>query len=417
MQNARAIAEQNRNKGHAYNASNVGERHENLLRAIKYYEEALDFYTVDTFPDEWTKLQEDITNAYSELALGQAATLPPAIQRGTSSLPVRKRRTVLRLQWPVIILIVLVIVIPFTTVLAKNYISSDGPSCVAGTLYMDGSTALQPLLTVVALDYMKHCSTSTIVIGGGASKTGLAHVEQGSGTLTGVDKRLKKGVITNKAVPIQIGSSDIFALPTQSDLIDHQVAIGIFAVILNKDISNIHNLSTTQLQQIYTDASMQWSDICDGKLCGPQHPIFPISRTTNSGSRFTFEKYILGGVATVAGLGLHRNTAPTDAVTEVATTPYSIGYAPLYIAKKSNQVTILSIDGASPLQTRLVENNTYKFWNIEHMYTRGQPTPLAQSFINYMYSNFARQQVYQFNLLNIADIAPSMRASHQSEQA
>ena len=50
-------------------------------------------------------------------------------------------------------------------------------------------------------------------------------------------------------------------------------------------------------------------------------------------------------------------------------------------------MTTVSIDGQNPLNFSLTRRDVYKFWNIEHMYTRGQGSPLAQSFINYMYSN------------------------------
>jgi phosphate transport system substrate-binding protein len=190
------------------------------------------------------------------------------------------------------------------------------PSCVSGTLTLDGSTVLQPLIEVVADDYMQHCSGTLITVGGGASKTGLAHVEQGHGVITGVNRQKDPGHLNGRDVLIQIGDSDIFASPAQRDLVNHQV-------------TGLHNLSTAQIQAIYTGVYQNWRQVCDHGSCGPDLALVPISRTVNSGTRYTFEKYILKGVATVPGIGLNRVSASGNAVQEVESNPGSIGYAPL----------------------------------------------------------------------------------------
>ena len=122
------------------------------------------------------------------------------------------------------------------------------------------------------------------------------------------------GHIAGRDVPIDIGNSDIFASPVQRDLVDHQVAIGVFVMILNQDVTGLQNLNTSQIQGIYTGVYQNWRQVCP---CGPNLPIVPISRTVNSGTRFTFEKYILKGIATVPGIGLERVTSSANVVQEV----------------------------------------------------------------------------------------------------
>jgi len=58
---------------------------------------------------------------------------------------------------------------------------------------------------------------------------------------------------------------------------------------------------------------------------------------------------------------------------------------------------VISIDGNQATAAN-VENNTYKFWNIEHMYTKGKASPLAQALIDYMSSaeGFTEQDKLQF---------------------
>jgi phosphate transport system substrate-binding protein len=152
-----------------------------------------------------------------------------------------------------------------------------------------------------------------------------------------------------------------------------------------------------------------WKEICDQGQCGPDLAIIPISRSTNSGIRFTFEKYVLKGVATVPGLGLERTSGIPGAVQEVEGNPGSISYTSLSRASAAPDVTIVTIDGHDPHNTSLIQNNQYQFWNIEHMYTRGQGSPLAQAFINYMYSDFAQKLLPLYAMLRLTDVPLDIR--------
>lgn len=262
---------------------------------------------------------------------------------------------------------------------------------------------------------MQRCPGAIITVGGGASKIGLADVEQGHDTVTGVDPHKDYGHITGRDVPIQIGDSDIFASPVQHDLIDHQVAIGVFVLIVNRDVTGLHNLSTPQIQGIYTGVYQNWQQICDHGQCGPDLPILPVSRTINSGTGVTFEQYVLKGVATIPGLGLDSASANEDVVQDVESNPGSIGYAQFYLASQAHNVTTLSIDGQDPHNFSLIERGTYRFWNIEHMYTRGAGSPLAQSFLSFMGSSTGEQLLSHFGFLSLTDVPQDIRQQHVLE--
>lgn len=406
----RTTAEKAYQQGRDYACSAQGERRKNLQHAIACYETALQYYTSEAFPDQWRQIQQDMAEAYSELVQERLKQT-----QKVTSLPRLSSRP--RLPFPLpqslllMLAVILILVIP-TTVIATTYLTRGGPSCVSGTLNIDGSTALQPLVEAVAQDYMQYCPGAIITVGGGASKTGLADVERGHSIITGVNPKKDPGHVAGRDVPIEIGDSDIFASPVQGDLVDHQVAIGAFVMILNRDVTGIHNLSTSQIQGIYTGVYQNWRQIC---ACGPNLPIVPISRTVNSGTRFTFERYILKGVATVPGIGLERATSSGNAVQEVESNPGSIGYASLYLASKANDVTILSIDGQDPRNFSLIQQDGYKFWNIEHMYTRGQGSPLAQSFIDYMSGTAVYHLFSRFGLFHLTDIRLPIRNKHVLE--
>ena len=258
-------------------------------------------------------------------------------------------------------------------------------TCVQGSITAAGSTALQPLAAAVAKDYQAKCPGATITVGIGGSGEGLSQAQSGS---------------------IQIGDSDIFKKAAQPDLVDHQVAIVVFSLIVNSKVT-VKNLTTAQIKSIYSGAVTNWSQVG-----GPNLPIVVVSRPTSSGTRATFQTYVLGGPETVKGPSNLTTDSTGTVVKNVEQTAGAIGYVALGNAKKSG-LTILTIDGNDPTNSSLVESNTYKFWNIEHMYTKGAATGLAQALINYMGSSDGKSEAQKLSFLNISDMQSSSLQAHQ----
>src|SRR5579862_1520493 len=153
---------------------------------------------------------------------------------------------------------------------ATNQHASAPSTSVSGKLTLDGSTALAPLATRAADEFMAANPGVSITVNGGGSLTGLADAEQGA---------------------VQIGDSDVFAQqanPTAyTNLVDHQVAVVIFAVVVNPDVT-ITNLTQQQLQGIFTGKIPTWDQVG-----GPHEFINVIERPPTSGTRATFIKYVM----------------------------------------------------------------------------------------------------------------------------
>ncbi|HLI06216.1 MAG TPA: phosphate ABC transporter substrate-binding protein [Ktedonobacteraceae bacterium] len=257
---------------------------------------------------------------------------------------------------------------------------------MSGQITADGSTALAPLAKAVATDYEKQCSSATITVNLGGSKTGLSDVEAGN---------------------VQIGDSDIFRLANQTDLVDHQVAIVVFVIVVNPQVTGVTNLTTAQLQGIYSGTITNWSQVG-----GPNMKIVVVSRPASSGTRATFQQYILGGPEKITGPSSLVSDSTGTVATEVKQTAGAIGYITLGSAK-SLGLTPMSIDGNDPTNSSLIENNTYKFWNIEHMYTKGQPSGLTQAFLDYMFSSQAQTEEANQSFLSTTQMSSSAIAAHQ----
>lgn len=252
-----------------------------------------------------------------------------------------------------------------TTPTATGTTVAAGPNCVNGSITFDGSTALYPLANGVANAYQDACSGATITAKQSGSGAGLSAAAAGT---------------------VDIGNSDIFAGASTPGLSDNQVAVVVFSVVLNGHVTGVTNLTHQQLIDIYTGKDTNWNQVG-----GPNLPIVTVSRSPGSGTRATFDQYILNGGSTtptnVEATGSSNLVASqsSDLSTDVKNTSGAIGYVASFYAKQNGLHTI-QIDGVSD-DSANVENNTYPLWNIEHMYTKGAATGLAKAFIDYVKGN------------------------------
>ncbi len=235
--------------------------------------------------------------------------------------------------------------------------SSGGSTatCATGTIQATGSTALQPLVKAVATDYQKKCSNANITIGGGGSSTGLKNAQDGSSA---------------------IGDSDIFADKAKyPDIVDNQVAVVVFSIVINSKVTGVTNLTSAQMKDIYTGKTKNWS-----ALGGPNLPIVAVSRPAGSGTRVTFETFVLGAKESITGNPVASSSG--EVANTVNQTDGAVSYVASDFAKKNN-LTVVKLDGNDDSDANVM-NNTYKFWNIEHMYTKGAASGLAMSFIDFV---------------------------------
>jgi len=260
-------------------------------------------------------------------------------------------------------------------------------TCQKGSITAAGSTALQPLVSAVAKKYQAKCSGSTITVNLGGSGAGLTAAENGTA---------------------DIGDSDIFSKPGQEDLVDHQVAVVVFTVMINSQVTGVTSLTTDQIKAIYSGQTTNWK-----ALGGPDLPIVVVSRPSSSGTRATFQKYVLGGaVESITGPDNLTTDSTGTVISNVQQTAGAIGYAASGPAKQFG-LTILKIDNVEATPDN-VKSNKYKFWNIEHMYTKGPAKSLAQALIDYMVSPDGLAAAQTLDFIAITDISQATLKTHQT---
>jgi phosphate transport system substrate-binding protein len=278
---------------------------------------------------------------------------------------------------------------PAPTTAATTSSGSYTFKCESGTASAGGSTALLNMVNDAAKAYKDKCPGANLSVNGGGSKVGLSNAESGA---------------------VTIGNSDVPAASSQSDLVDHRVAVVIFTIVINQKVTGVTNLTTQQIKDIYTGKTTNWKEVG-----GPDLPIVVVSRPSSSGTRATFKKYVLGGaVEKPAQANALTSDSTSLVLQDVGSTSGAIGYAALGDASKVSNVTILKIDGVAPSKDT-IKDNSYKFWNVEHMYTKGQATGLAQAFINFIISDPAAQTVKDnYKFANVSDINPDALTAHNN---
>jgi phosphate transport system substrate-binding protein len=71
----------------------------------------------------------------------------------------------------------------------------------------------------------------------------------------------------------------------------------------------------------------------------------------------------------------------------------------------------LSINGIPPTLAS-INSGAYKFWNIEHFYTRGAATGLAQKFIYFMRTDDAISLLHQYGFQSMTDVSAEVLRAH-----
>ncbi|WP_264460716.1 phosphate ABC transporter substrate-binding protein PstS family protein [Lacticaseibacillus paracasei] len=218
-----------------------------------------------------------------------------------------------------------------------------------------GSSALQPLVEAAGEQYQtEHLGVN---VQGGGSGTGLSQIQQGA---------------------VDIGNSDLFAEEKAGikakALVDHKVAVVGIAPIVNPKVG-VKNVSMAQLQKIFLGEITNWQ-----QLGGKNVPIVLVNRAQGSGTRATFEKWVMQGKQPMAA----QEQDSTGMVRQiVGSTPGAISYVAFSYIDKTVQG--LSVDGVAPTDAN-VTTNQWRIWSYEHMYTKGQPKGLTKKFLAYVMS-------------------------------
>ncbi|MDT2756476.1 phosphate ABC transporter substrate-binding protein PstS [Enterococcus asini] len=227
-----------------------------------------------------------------------------------------------------------------------------------------GSSALQPLVETVAEEYQTKNPGKFINVQGGGSGTGLSQVQSGA---------------------VEIGNSDLFAEEKSGikaeELVDHKVAAVGITPIVNKKVG-ITNLTMEQLKGIFLGEITNWQEVG-----GANQAVVILNRAAGSGTRGTFEKWVLDGQTAIPA----QEQDSSGMVRQiVADTPGAISY--VAFSYVTEDVMTLNLNGVSPTDEN-VTTNDWPIWAYEHMYTKKNPDSLTKEFLDYVLSKEVQEGI------------------------
>lgn len=249
-----------------------------------------------------------------------------------------------------------------TSTSSSSATSSSPFKDLSGSVTMDGSSALSPLAQAAADSLKNDNADLSITVNAGGSGKGLTDV-------------------SNKSV--DIGMSDVFASEKLSadkagKLVDHKVCVVGVATVVNPGVT-VKSLTKDQLVSIFTGKIKNWKEVG-----GSDQAIVIVNRPSTSGTRALFKKLALGGQDETVGTSLQQDDSGILEQT-VAQTKGAIGYLALSYTKGKTDIKMLQLDGVDPTYDNIYSGK-YPIWGYEHMYTNGEATGAAKSFIDYMTS-------------------------------
>jgi phosphate transport system substrate-binding protein len=294
--------------------------------------------------------------------------------------------------WAAFALLALVAAV-VVTVVVRPFSSSPSAAaadCVAGSIVVAGSTAFGPAVQAVANNLRQRCPRSVVSVnpaGSGIGSRAAAADLQATGGSPGV--RATELVMSDGKV-----SSSVYP-----SLVPHPVAIVIFSVVVNR-ATGVNSLTDSQIAGIWSGFYTNWR-----QLGGANLPIDIIARSTDSGTRATFDLTILNHGSELPASSescTKRDLDPrspvirceksstTQLLQAVNAIPGAIGYAETAQASAYPDVDEIQLDGrdASP---GAVKSKEYPFWATEYLYTYGTPPSgsLLSAFLGYMVTDTA----------------------------
>lgn len=233
-----------------------------------------------------------------------------------------------------------------------------------GTLDIAGGTAHIPVMEEAAKRIMTAFPNIRITVGGGGSGIGIQKVGEGL-----ID-------IGNAGRPVKEKEQAKYQLTSFAFAID-----GV-AVVVHPS-NPVHALTTQQAQDAFAGRITNWKE-----LGGPDAEIHLYGRDEASGTREVFWKKLLakGDVASNANI-LKSNGAMKTAISK---DEHGLGY--MSIGRIDDSLAAVAIDGVAATQKNATDGS-YGVTRRLFMNTKGQPGPLAQSFIDYIASPEGREIV------------------------
>jgi phosphate transport system substrate-binding protein len=236
-----------------------------------------------------------------------------------------------------------------------------------------GSTSVEPFAELLAEEYMRLYPHAHIYV-------------QGGGSTAGVESARTRAA--------NIGMSSRSLLPDEKDLDAVTIAKDAIAIIVNPK-NPIRDLSLDQIREVFSGKVKNWRE-----LGGLPHRIVLVNREEGSGTRESFQKFVMGKEEiTLDSLVQDSNGAIRQVVSN---DPNAIGYISLGLVNE--KVRTLKISGVEP-DLDNVENGRYTLVRPFLFLFSGRPEGEAKPFLEFVLSPAAQKLLAKEGLVSILKLS------------
>lgn len=242
-----------------------------------------------------------------------------------------------------------------------------------GALVIRGSDTMVNLSGAWAEAFMQANPGVRVSVIGGGSATGFAALIDGSADLANASRPIKDSESTSLAAK-------------GKPAVEHVVAIDAVTMIVHPS-NPVRSLTMDQLADIFTGRVTNWKDVG-----GPDLPVTVYSRETSSGTYAFVKEHVMKNADYTASARLMPSTE--SILQAVAQDKGGIGYIGTgYLTDAAAALSVAGAEGSDPVRPTVeaAASGLYPLARPLFVYSAGEPSQLAQAFIDFTTSEAGRR--------------------------
>ncbi|NOY90072.1 MAG: phosphate ABC transporter substrate-binding protein [Deltaproteobacteria bacterium] len=251
---------------------------------------------------------------------------------------------------------------------AETTTEGASPTPQSTTLTIKGSDTMVILAQRWAEAFMAANPGTTLQVSGGGSGTGIAALINGTVDLADASRPMKD---REKTQIRERRNGEAHEIP---------VALDALAVYVHDD-NPVHSLTIPQLKQIFRGEVTNWNQVG-----GSDAAIVLYGRENNSGTYAYFKEHVLDDLDFAQEAQSLPGTAAV--INAVSHDPGGVGYGGIAYAQGVHTVSVAA-EGGQPIEPNMQNalDGSYPLSRFLYVYSVGQPSGLAQRYVEFMLSS------------------------------
>jgi len=244
------------------------------------------------------------------------------------------------------------------------------------SISISGSTTVLPIIEACAIAFMNNYPETSITVTGGGSGRGYSEVIDGVvdiGMASRLPKKIEIDAAKAKGVALWL----------------YPIALDAVCVVVHPSVNETLSLTLQEVGKIFAGIYTRWSEVKSGL---PDEPIYVVVREPGSGTRGTFEDYVMEPYSYTVTDAAHVQPSNPAVRTTIENTPYSIGYIGFgFITQKMVVVALAKSEGEPYIYPSIESIGSFKYPISRYLYlvtaVRPESGSLTDRFIDFVLSS------------------------------